>query len=120
VLGTDLVNVDRYVVCGDMSGGALVTLMGHHFNASPKAIIDVFGVVDFESMGWLKDEPEDQLTPNENSKWKGEITEAELADFLINSDPANALDAAPPRNGRYTEEQSNEQWGARFRHTRRV
>jgi acetyl esterase/lipase len=120
VLGADHVDVDRYVVCGDSSGGALATLMGHHLNPSPKAIIDVYGVVDFESMGWLEDDPEDKLTPNESSKWKGEFSEVELAAFLADRDPANALDTAPPWIGRYNEEQLSEQWGTRFRYTRRI
>jgi acetyl esterase/lipase len=44
------VDVDRYAVCGDSSGGARATSIDHHLNPSPKAIMGVYSVDDFASV----------------------------------------------------------------------
>jgi acetyl esterase/lipase len=120
LLGQDRVDVDRYVVCGDSSGGTLATLLGHYADPSPRVIIDVYGVVDFESMGWLGNETQKHNPPIENTEWKGEFTEAELYTFLADRNPANTLDVAPPWIARYTEEQLSKQWATQFRYTKRI
>jgi acetyl esterase/lipase len=46
IAGPDAVDVARYVVAGDSSGATLSTLCGHVLRPRPKAVIDVFGMVD--------------------------------------------------------------------------
>ncbi|RSH93406.1 hypothetical protein EHS25_007762 [Saitozyma podzolica] len=46
LLGEDTIDLDRYVVAGDSAGGTLSTICGFKFEPKPKAVIDVFGVVD--------------------------------------------------------------------------
>ena len=41
------VDVESYVVAGDSAGGSLATLCGHLLRPRPKAVIDIYGVVDF-------------------------------------------------------------------------
>jgi acetyl esterase/lipase len=120
LLGQDRVDVDRYVVCGDSSGGTLATLLGHYADPPPRVVIDVYGVIDFESMGWLGDEAQKQLPSIGSTEWKGEFTEAELHAFLSDRNPANTLDVAPPWIARYTEEQLSKQWATQFRYTKRI
>jgi acetyl esterase/lipase len=120
VLGRDKVDVDRYVVCGDSSGGTLAILLGHHANPSPRVVIDVYGVVDFESMGWLRQDAQEQIPSKSSTEWKGEFTEAELETFLADRNPANTLDVAPPWIARYSEEQLSKQWATQFRYTKRI
>jgi acetyl esterase/lipase len=42
----DVDNVDAYVVGGDSAGGTLSTLAGHMFDPTPRAVLDLYGVVD--------------------------------------------------------------------------
>jgi acetyl esterase/lipase len=116
VLGPESVDIDRFVICGDSSGGTLATLMGHHLDPPPKVVIDVYGLVDFEAMGWLREET--QKSPV--SEWKGEFTEAELEAFLGDRNPANALDVAPPWISRYTADQLSKAWCTDFCITKRI
>jgi acetyl esterase/lipase len=41
------IDIEKYWVGGDSAGGTLSTLMGHHLKPSPRAVLDVYGVVDF-------------------------------------------------------------------------
>ncbi|KAH7122197.1 Alpha/Beta hydrolase protein [Dactylonectria estremocensis] len=93
ILGSDLINVDRYVVCGESAGGTLVSLMGHHLNPPPKVVIDAYGVVDFLSAATRQKVFTDP-DPNPSKEvppWEGEFSAAELDAFLDNRDPANLI-----------------------------
>ncbi len=88
VLGQDLVDVDRYVLCGESSGGTIAALMVHRLDPPPKALIDVYGIIDFLSTDKIDGGPggAQDLPP-----WKGEFSEEELVAFLSDRDPANIL-----------------------------
>lgn len=121
IVGVENVDVDRFVVCGDSSGGTLVTLLGYYMKPPPRVVIDVYGLVDFKAMGWLREaQREDAESAGGNSECKGEFTEAELIAFLGDRNPSNALSFAPPWISRYTEEQLSEAWNIDFRYTKRV
>jgi acetyl esterase/lipase len=42
-----VVDIDRYLVAGDSAGGTMSTVCGNLFRPRPKAVVDVFGIVDF-------------------------------------------------------------------------
>jgi acetyl esterase/lipase len=84
VLGSESIDVERYVVGGDSAGGTLSTLCGHVLNPRPKVVINVFGVVDVFSL---------DLKPGEASEaWSKdyEDLEGEMEKAKMDRDPANA------------------------------
>ncbi|KAH8694428.1 Alpha/Beta hydrolase protein [Ilyonectria robusta] len=91
VLGSGLVDVDRYVVCGDSSGGTLTGLMGHHLNPPPKAVIDVYGIVDFLAPDTKKKLFGVPKSDKDLSPWEGEFSAEELDAFLSDREPANLI-----------------------------
>ena len=85
------VDIDNYIVAGDSAGGTLAVLIGHHLSPPPKAVLDVYGVVDF-------------LDPRFYAKWPAAIDlsgrdelKARLDIALTDRDKANAAYARPAR-----------------------
>ncbi|KAK4160626.1 putative isoprenylcysteine alpha-carbonyl methylesterase ICMEL2 [Cladorrhinum sp. PSN259] len=122
ILGKDKVDVDRYVLIGESAGGHLVTLMGLHLNnPPPKAIVDVYGLVDFLALPAFSN-----YDPNHKpiSKWDGssEYTDAELDAFLSDRNPENILTDALSWNEQelLTEEQLSKHWATDFKYTKRI
>jgi len=121
ILGADKVDVDRYVLCGESAGGHLATLMGLHLSPPPKAIVDVYGVVDFISLpafGPLDRRPSRAT----QGPWHGKFSEEALNKLLRDRDPANALtDGLSWNEFEYlTEAEISERWATDFRYTDRV
>jgi acetyl esterase/lipase len=122
VLGSDKVDVDRYVLVGESAGGHLATLMGLHLSSpAPKAIVDVYGVVDFISMPAFG-APEQRPSRTTQGPWNGKFSEETLNKLLRDRDPANALTDALPWNEHefLTESEISKLWAAEFRYTDRV
>lgn len=125
ILGADKVDVDRYVLCGESAGGSLVTLMGLHLHLHgppPRAIVDVYGVVDFLSMPAFGPPEKRPARGAKDEPWKGRFPGEELDAFLRDRDPANALTDAPSWNEHELlgEEQLSARWATEFRYTDRV
>lgn len=119
ILGADKVDTTRYVLYGDSAGGLLVTLMGLHLaNPPPRAIVDVYGVVDFQSIMAL----DQQTRDGERQPWQGEFTEAELEAFLGDRDPANVLTASTAWRERdeVSDAEISRRWGTTFQYTKRI
>ncbi|KAK4243296.1 putative isoprenylcysteine alpha-carbonyl methylesterase ICMEL2 [Corynascus novoguineensis] len=122
IIGTDQVNVDQYVLCGESAGGHLATLMALHLaNPPPKAVVDVYGVVDFLSMkafGPLEQRP-NRAT---QGPWKGKFSEETLNKLLRDRDRSNVLTDALPWNEfeRLTDTEISNLWATDFRYTERV
>ena len=123
ILGPDTVDVDRYVLYGDSAGGLLVTLMGLHLTSPPpRAIIDVYGIVDIAGM---EKTLRDQASPGQEQQpwaWTGEFTEEELQAFLADRDPANILTASTGwrEMEEVDEAELSRRWATDFRYTKRV
>ncbi|KAK4226048.1 putative isoprenylcysteine alpha-carbonyl methylesterase ICMEL2 [Podospora fimiseda] len=122
VLGKKKVDVDRYVLVGESAGGHLVTLMGLHLNnPPPRAIVDLYGLVDFLALPAFS-----SYDPNHKpiSKWDGssEYTDAELDAFLSDRNPQNTLTDALSWNEQelLTEEQLSKRWATDFKYTKRI
>lgn len=116
ILGADKIDVDRYVLCGDSAGGLLATLMPFHLpSPPPRAVIDVYGLVDFPSQL----EQDSDAPPAE---WKGEWSAAELEAFLDDRDPKNVMTEshAWDEGEKYTEADLSEFWGVQWEFTERV
>lgn len=120
ILGSDKIDVDRYVLYGDSAGGLLVTLMGAHLtNPAPKAIVNVYGVVDIPS---AKSALDDRAPDAEREPWKGEFTEEELEAFLRDRDPANILTASTAwrEMDEVSDVELSRRWATEFKYTKRV
>ena len=90
ILGADRVDVDRYVVCGESAGGIMSTLLGHRLSPPPRAIIDVYGVVDFLGHGVGVSTPKSSETADP-PEWTGEFSQDQLEAYLDDRDPKNIL-----------------------------
>jgi acetyl esterase/lipase len=88
ILGADTIDTARYVVAGDSAGGTLSTICGHVFEPKPKAVIDVFGVVDITDKYFHTPLPEDQ--PNPWGEYSQPRDEQELEKLLGDRDPSKA------------------------------
>lgn len=96
ILGADKVDVNRYVLLGESAGGHLVTLMGLYLsNPGPKAIVNVYGLVDFLTMPAFGP-PDQRPTRATQGPWNGKFSEEELNKLLRDRDQANALTDALP------------------------
>lgn len=83
------VDIARYAIGGDSSGGTLSTLLGGILKPKPKAVLDIYGPVDFLSAHFLR-------PPNPNpSPGTFGFSEDELATALAERDPSHAILAAP-------------------------
>nr|XP_031858856.1 uncharacterized protein CI109_005675 [Kwoniella shandongensis]KAA5525928.1 hypothetical protein CI109_005675 [Kwoniella shandongensis] len=83
------VDIDRYAIGGDSSGGTLSTLVGGMLDPKPKAVLDVYGPVNFLASNFSR-------PPNPNpSPGTFDYTEDELATALADRDPSHAILAAP-------------------------
>ncbi|KAK4120952.1 alpha/beta-hydrolase [Parathielavia appendiculata] len=122
VLGTDKVDVDRYVLCGESAGGHLATLMGTRLsNPAPSAIVDVYGIVDFLTMPAFG--PEDKRPSRaKEGPWVGRFSEEELNTLLRDRNPANVLTDGLSWNQFefLTEAEISKLWATEFRYTDRV
>ncbi|KAL2265894.1 hypothetical protein VTJ83DRAFT_5246 [Remersonia thermophila] len=121
ILGPEKVDVDRYVLCGESAGGHLATLMALHLTPPPKAVIDMYGVVDFLSMPAFG--PIDQQPNRENEgPWEGRFSEQELNILLRDRDPKNVLTDALAWDEfkRLSEAELSMIWATDFRFTNRV
>lgn len=123
ILGADKVDVDRYVLCGESAGGNLVTLMGLHLpSPAPRAIVDVYGVVDFVSMPAFAASEQQRPSRATQGPWTGMFSGDELDRLLRDRDPANVLTAALSWNEfeLLTDAQLSRHWATEFRYTERV
>ncbi|KAJ4306048.1 hypothetical protein N0V88_000843 [Collariella sp. IMI 366227] len=122
IFGIGKIDVDRYVLIGESAGGNLVTLMGLHLsNPAPKAIVNVYGLVDFVSLSAFGS-PEQRTSKEPQPPWKGKFSPEELNALLRDRDPANILTDAMPWNEfeSFSEAQISELWATDFRYTERV
>lgn len=86
------VDVDALVVGGDSAGGTLSTLCGHLFSPRPRAVLDVFGLVDPAEPALqrhLSEERRADFAPS------GKFTLHELRLALSEREPADAAVCAP-------------------------
>ncbi|KAK3291743.1 Alpha/Beta hydrolase protein [Chaetomium fimeti] len=122
ILGADKVDVDRYVLCGESAGGHLATLMGLHLpTPAPRAIIDVYGVVDFISMKAFGP-PNQRPSRATQGPWDGKFSEETLNRLLRDRDQANVLTDALPWDEftRLTDAEISKLWATDFCYTDRV
>lgn len=122
ILGKDKVDVDRYVLVGESAGGHLVTLMGLHLtNPPPRAIVDVYGLVDFLALPAFSsyDPNRKPVTEREGTS---DYTDAELDAFLSDRNPDNILTDSLSWNEQdlLTEEQLSKRWATDFKYTKRI
>lgn len=91
VVGADTIDIERYVVAGDSAGGTLSTYSGHVLRPRPKAVINVFGVVDVPTLQQEQRKNEgDDLGLTEGWSSQYEDAEGELKKAKMDRDPANA------------------------------
>ncbi|KAK0728771.1 Alpha/Beta hydrolase protein [Lasiosphaeria miniovina] len=121
ILGPSAVDVNRYVLCGESAGGHLVTLMALHLpDPQPRAVVDVYGLVDFLAFQVLGAPPQDDAATG-LAPWDGEFSEEELEVFLGDRDPAKILtDALPWAVTDVSEDELSRRWGTDFRFSRRI
>jgi acetyl esterase/lipase len=121
ILGADKVDVDRYVLCGESAGGHLATLMGTRLsNPAPKAVIDVYGVVDFLTMRAFGP-PGQRASRATQGPWTGKFSEEELNALLRDRDIANVVTDALSWNQFefLTDTEISKLWATDFRYTDR-
>ncbi|KAK3954764.1 Alpha/Beta hydrolase protein [Pseudoneurospora amorphoporcata] len=114
ILGEGQVDVDRYVLVGESAGGTLVTLMGLHLTSPPpRAIVDVYGLVDIWHYVNMPDR-----TPG---PWKGEFTDEELERFISDRDLNNVLTDACCWNEQelLPQEELRKRWAADIKYDKR-
>ncbi|KAK4139220.1 putative isoprenylcysteine alpha-carbonyl methylesterase ICMEL2 [Dichotomopilus funicola] len=122
ILGENQVDVDRYVLTGESAGGHLATLAGLHVpSPSPKAIVNMYGVVDFVSMSAFGP-PEKRATRATQPPWDGRFSEETLAKLLRDRDQANAVTDALPWDEfkRIPDTVISKLWATDFKYTERA
>ncbi|ORX36657.1 Alpha/Beta hydrolase protein [Kockovaella imperatae] len=84
------IDLDRCVVGGDSAGGGLATLLVHLIPRArrPRAVINVYGVVDLVIQ---QDKYDHEPEPTE--KWAGDVSEEALQAFYTDQDPSHAVTA---------------------------
>ncbi|KAK3686177.1 Alpha/Beta hydrolase protein [Podospora appendiculata] len=123
ILGADKVDVDRYVVGGESAGGTFSTLMGLCLQPPPRAVVDVYGVVDFIGLEQLgMNEPARDEVGEEVDEWKGEFSEDTLRAYLADRDPANVLTDALSWNEMelISDVELSKRWVTDFRYNERI
>ncbi|KAK7924943.1 hypothetical protein PG985_006997 [Apiospora marii] len=101
ILGEDKVDVDRYVITGESGGGFMVTNMATRLpEPAPRAVVDVYGLVDlFDPYHGLFEQVDQSAYPAWGSA-KDEPLQQEFSEERILSviygdrDPAHAISAA--------------------------
>lgn len=120
ILGTNSVDMNQLILCGESAGALLTGLMGHHLSPPPKAVILVYGAVD-PAAAWpiLAPVPENSA---DTPAWVGEFSDAELEEFLKDRDESNMLtDALWADENKTTSEQAlSKLWATDVRFTRRI
>lgn len=111
VAAPGFVDIDRIAVAGESAGqpspsfklttragGTLVTLLGLLAKPAPKAVLNLYGVVDFTDPPFLHAPNHGAILPYSNR-----YTESELAAKLASPDPADVLSHCPipPTDPRY-------------------
>ncbi len=118
ILGEKKVDIDRYIICGESAGGALVALMGLQLSPPPKVVINVYGAVDFldPHFGLL------DKTVKQHPPWVGEFSQEELLTALKDSNPDNCLADALSWNEQETctEEQLSRLWATKFSYSEAI
>jgi acetyl esterase/lipase len=91
-VGADSIDIDRYVVAGDSAGGTLSTISGHVLRPRPRAVINVFGVVDVFALQGKKN-----VQDSAPAAWSREYkdVEGEMEKAKMDRDPANAEITCP-------------------------
>ena len=85
------IDIKKYWVGGDSAGGTLSSMMGHHLQPAPRAVLDVYGVVDFLDPHFYNPYPAAiDLTGRED-------LEQRLKVAIKDRDPSNAAHARPAR-----------------------
>ncbi|KAK1750526.1 hypothetical protein QBC47DRAFT_438493 [Echria macrotheca] len=116
--GDDKVDVDRYVLCGESAGGYLVTLAALHLpDPQPRAVVDLYGVVDLFAMF-----THDRDADAEPEPWRGEFAETKLRAFLEDRDRANVMTEAFAwiEIEMFNEAEMTYYWGTEVRYTDRL
>ncbi|KAK3360420.1 Alpha/Beta hydrolase protein [Lasiosphaeria hispida] len=86
ILGAGRVDSGRFVLCGGSAGGLLVSLMGLGMEVRPRAIVNVYGLVDWVGIRGLDG-------PGE-AEWEGEFGREELEAYLGNREVGETLTEA--------------------------
>ena len=97
---------DRYAITGESAGGTLSTLLGHHLNPPPRAVIDVYGVTSFPDFYHVM-----SARPKPKG-WSGLHPEIYLEQFMHDRDLSNAVPVAAELSviQGIPEHQIQEQW----------
>ena len=88
ILRSKDIDINRYVLAGDSAGGALATTCAHLFEPAPKAVIDIYGVIDMSDQ-WFWKVRQDRKNVNQPSYLKPR-DEEEYRKAMEDRDPANA------------------------------
>lgn len=102
ILGGDKVDVERCVVAGESAGGTIVTLLGAVLDPPPRAVVDIYGLVDptFKK----------ERSAVDNQPLTEGWSEEEVAAAIARADPAEALTVCPFQFDIPIQE-VREQWG---------
>ncbi|KAK0716223.1 Alpha/Beta hydrolase protein [Lasiosphaeris hirsuta] len=114
LLGEGRVDGERYVLCGGSAGGLLVALMGLRLEVAPRAVVNVYGLVDWVSVQALDREGE--------AGWEGEFGREELEAYLLNREVGETLTEALfwDEKDVVGHVELSERWGADVRYTKRL
>ncbi|WVQ83293.1 hypothetical protein IAT38_005432 [Cryptococcus sp. DSM 104549] len=86
------VDVERYALIGESAGGAIITLLAHVLSPPPKAIVDIYGLVDYLDPSH---DPSSKPSPVDIQPLSGEFPEADVKAGVEARDPAGALTVCP-------------------------
>lgn len=123
--GVPPVDAERYVLVGDSAGGTLAALMAGEVGrraggVMPRALVDVYGLVDF--FGELGLDREREGKGVEAPEWKGEFSGEELGAFMMDRNPENAMTVAMAwtEMEEWTEEELSALWGVEVKYDERI
>lgn len=101
IIGEDKVDVDRYVITGESGGGYMVTNMATRLlDPAPRAVVDVYGLVDlFDPYNGLFEQVDQSAYPawgsDQDAPLQQEFSEERILSVIRGDrDPAHAVSAA--------------------------